>query len=292
MKKRPTMEEILQMLEECKRAIGEYIDGDADYQNDISEKIAVYSMTKNCYDFAVASMKSLLINSNVDKIYLIGDGGFPKDLPDVIVPMEVDTKKYISPISPNNESRYTHYCLIRLAFYDIFKQYDQILSMDYDTIVDKDISPIFDINLGDKYYIGGVKETYRSVRKILGYYSGATFQQMNGGYTEPDLYVNAGVLLMNLRKIREDGLGKASLEEVNRTYYLLPEQDILNILANGKVYLLPDKYNSQKFTPQSFEPCVYHFLGDSKKAENPIVEKYSKISWDQVMKHRKVVYGK
>lgn len=49
-------------------------------------KAAVYTGTKNLYREMVTASKSLLINSDVDKIYLlVEDDEFPLEIPDVIV---------------------------------------------------------------------------------------------------------------------------------------------------------------------------------------------------------------
>ena len=53
-------------------------------------RTAVYTGTRNLYPFMVAAAKSLLIHSNVEKIYfLIEDDVFPYELPSEIVTINV-----------------------------------------------------------------------------------------------------------------------------------------------------------------------------------------------------------
>ena len=55
-------------------------------------------------------------------------------------------------------------------------------------------------------------------------------------------YVNTGVLLMNLKKIREDNMTQKFIKLSKRTYDF-QAQDILNIACYGKILTLPPKYN-------------------------------------------------
>jgi len=53
-------------------------------------KVAAYSGTRNVYYRMIPAVKSLLKNSDVDKVYLlIEDDIFPYDLPDKIVPINI-----------------------------------------------------------------------------------------------------------------------------------------------------------------------------------------------------------
>ena len=80
----------------------------------------------------------------------------------------------------------------------IVPQYKKMLYLDVDIIVNTDLSELYDVNLEGNYY-GGVRHPT--------YYLGNW-----GGHCKlldiPDLhsYINAGVLLINLEKIREDNL--------------------------------------------------------------------------------------
>ena len=67
--------------------------------------------------------------------------------------------------------------------------YDKIIYCDVDTVIIKDLSPLFNLGINN-YCIAGVKENrdsaYCKMLKI-----------------KNNTYFNAGVLLMNLKKIRE-----------------------------------------------------------------------------------------
>lgn len=53
-------------------------------------RTAVYTGTRNLYPYMIAAAKSLLVHSNVDKIYfLIEDDKFPYELPPKTVTINV-----------------------------------------------------------------------------------------------------------------------------------------------------------------------------------------------------------
>jgi len=73
--------------------------------------------------------------------------------------------------------------LLRAAYSKIFPNLDRILSIDMDTIVNENISDLWDLDLTN-YYIAAVEETELS--------------------EEEGSYFNMGVAMLNLKKIRED----------------------------------------------------------------------------------------
>ena len=141
-------------------------------------KYAVYTGTKNLYYDMIPAVKSMLINSDVDKIYLlIEDDKFPIELPKEVECINVSGQTYFKPDGPIMKSQFSYMALMRAALPKVFPDLDTILSLDVDTIVDKDISDIWDIPLGDKYYFAAAPEVKRSENGFV--------------------YTNAGVTLFN-----------------------------------------------------------------------------------------------
>ena len=73
--------------------------------------------------------------------------------------------------------------LLRVFYTKLFPHLDKIIAFDNDTIVNKNVSELWDIDLGDNY-MAGVRDTEKFNRNML--------------------YVNVGVIIYNLKKIRED----------------------------------------------------------------------------------------
>ena len=73
--------------------------------------------------------------------------------------------------------------LMRAVYSKLFPDLDKILSLDLDTIVNEDISNLWDIDMSN-YYVAGVRDTPE--------------------FNKNGLYINGGVLMYNLDKIRKD----------------------------------------------------------------------------------------
>ena len=93
-------------------------------------KAAVYSGTRNIYEKLLPSAKSLLMHSNVDKIYfLIEDDDFPYALPPEIECINIRNQTYFPIDGPNFNNVCTYMVLMRAAYAKIFPHLDKILSL-------------------------------------------------------------------------------------------------------------------------------------------------------------------
>ena len=145
----------------------------------------------------------------------------------------------------------------RLVLPSLLSQYQKCIYLDGDIIVNKDLSEFFNIDLEDNY-VGGVKD-----------FDHGDWHHKNLADLGIDnsQYINAGVLLMNLKKLRGDKiedkfkwLFKNKLE-----YCRFLDQDILNACCYGKIRLLSRRYNSMC----TFEyPLIVHFAGGQKPWKN------------------------
>lgn len=227
---------------------------------------AAYTVTRNQYDRVVPSIKSLMINSEVEKIYLlIEDDKFPVELPKEVECINVSRQKYFRSMGPNNVYPCAYMSMMRAALYKVLPDVDTVLSLDVDTIVDGDISGLWECALDD-YYFAAVPEPDRC--------------QMYKFYT------NIGVALFNLEKLR-DGKGDEIINALNQRRYMILEQDCLNELCQGAIALLPSIYNKCDFTAPCDDPAIVHYAGIRDWQDIPLVQKYKDIPWEEVRRPAK-----
>ena len=228
-------------------------------------KYAVYTGTRNLYDNMVPAVKSMLINSDVDKIYLlIEDDKFPVDLPKEVECINVSDQKYFKPDGPNMKSPFSYMALMRAALPKVFPDLDTILSLDVDTIVDKDISDIWDLPLGDQYYFAATPEVKRSENGLV--------------------YTNAGVTLFNLKKLRDDGKVDEVIDVLNTAYFRWVDQDVLNYLCQGRIYEMPSDYNDTPYTKRPNAIKIKHYAGMKEYGEMSYFKKYRAIPFSEIRK--------
>ena len=204
-------------------------------------KVAAYCGTRNLYPHMLTAAKSLMINSSIDKIYfMIEDDKFPFLLPKCIECINVVNQTYFKPDGPNFRSQFTYMALIRAALTKLLPDEDLVLSLDVDTIIDQNIDELWDIDMTNKY-IAGVTEPKRSTGSFL--------------------YLNFGVVLLNLKLLRDNKLDNNMIYCLNRFHYQFDVQDCHNDKCQGHIYKLDNKYNATPFCGKITERKIIHYAG-------------------------------
>ena len=226
-------------------------------------RVAVYMGTRNYYGMMVAAAKSLLKHTRVDRVwFLIEDDAFPEEfgpLPDVIRCKNVSGQTWLTPDGPNYGAHWTYTCLLPVAYPEIFPEEKRVLRLDDDTIVEKDIGPLFDMDLEDNY-TAMVEEPVR------------------GKF--PFRYFNAGVTLMDLEKFRETGIYRKMIRMLNSQVCTAMEQDAFNVFCQGQIKKIGPEWNmAEHITEHHDDPYITHYAGCLKPRGEQVFEEYRKAEW-------------
>lgn len=218
------------------------------------DKVAVYAGTRNIYDQMYVCMKSLLLNNKMDRVFLlIEDDEFPYPIPENVHVVNVSEQKWFVPGSPNYGSKWSYMTMLRCVFGDMFPNEDKILWLDCDTIVDEDITDLFEMNMDGYMYAGAMepnkcKDVFR--------------------------YINCGILVMNLDMIRRLNREQEMVMFLNQYEFNFPDQDIINLLCQGWIRLIGSEYNANPFTTPCQRPKIYHFAAMNNFFEHWAWKKY------------------
>lgn len=151
--------------------------------------------------------------------------------PDSFVKKLDATKLFAAdPPEANMQTRFTPCCMLRLYADQIPELPERILYLDNDVICRQDISEFYDRNMEGQELAG-----------VLDYYGSWFFRNH---FWKRD-YINSGVLLLNLKKIRRSGLFAACRKMCREKEMFMPDQSAINKLATHKV-LVDRKYNEQR----------------------------------------------
>ena len=224
----------------------------------VSVKAAVYCGTRNVYQDMVIAVNSLLSNTKVDRVYLLTeDDEFPYSMPANVHTINVSGQTYFDRGGINYHNGWTWMVLMRCALHRVLPELDRVLSLDTDTIVDADISELWDLDL-DGYYLAAAKEPYK------------TNQQGR-------LYINAGVMMQNLKMLR-DGKGDELIHALNTKIYGFCDQDCINEYCQGHILEIPSAYNVNNFTEYTSTPKIIHYAGINSKRWRmyPLVQQYKR----------------
>lgn len=209
----------------------------------LTELISITNKTKetvNCYIFTMdlTRIKPEYTSIKDEQIEFLNKVIKTKNSENSVIKIDV-TDLYEKEFGKcKNESAYcTPYTLLRLLADLVPEIPDKILYLDIDMMADDDISKLYNIDVSD-YEYAAVKEKYGSVLLY------------------PD-YINAGMLLLNMKKIKETGLLEKARSLIKSKKMLFADQDAI-YKATTKKMILPRIYNEQsKFNRKGTVIC--HF---------------------------------
>lgn len=189
----------------------------------------------------------------------------------------------------------------RLGIPETFADVDRVLYLDCDIVVERDISELFDLELDEHEEIAaapavGVIQAARRGRIIQ--HAGrmlplSDYLRAWVAKDQLESYFNSGVVLFDLKKIREKKPEfRKEVMNLMANDYQMPDQDILNILFEGRVKLLPLKWNFQNpslyyddlpphlltdVEAAGAEPSIIHFVTERKPWNTPGVRRADKF---------------
>ena len=181
----------------------------------------------------------------------------------------------------------------------LFPNLDKIIYIDADTIVLKDVSKLFTIDIANNYI--GVTRDCEIIRSsnLYGEKYSDYFTKILGLKNIKN-YFQAGVMIVNLKKWREDKIQQKLLErlkEVKKPQFV--DQDILNSVCQENVMFIEQNWNytwhipiidkqyyqhigipyNRNYEKAKIQPYIIHFTGQNFKPLNYPWLPESKLFW-------------
>ena len=238
------------------------------------KNVAIYPVSRAYAHKVTPSIKSLMVNTDVDKVILMTETDELNEyLPECVEVMNVSDNRYFSPYSLNaTRSHHAYLCEMRVAFAE-FLHYDRVLSLDADTLVLRDIGDEpWTLDLEGCHY-GGSPEPLISDRR-----------------GRP--YANAGVLLFDLNRIRMDKLAIVMVDALNNYSYQWLEQDCL--FEHLRLKPLGSEWNACQFTDPVPDSQIKskHFAYDCTWEYDDRFHFFDAMSWNVVEDQWRARHGK
>ena len=164
--------------------------------------------------------------------------------------------------SPNEKAYCTPYTLIRLLADMIPNMPDKILYLDIDIMANDDILKLYNID-------------------IMGYEYAAVKEKYGCWLIRPD-YINAGVLLMNLKEMKETKLLEKGRKLLQNKKYLFADQDAIYWSTTRKK-LINRVYNEQSKV-NGKKTVLCHFCKRLKFLPYPHTTNYKQWNIDKIHK--------
>ena len=200
--------------------------------------IVVYTITNNFAEKIQPSIKSLKEHNADVFVVVVAE---MNNVPNADRVINVSGQTYIKQNSPNYNTPFSHMCLMKVL-YPVLMEYDKVIHMDADTIIVDSLAPIWEIDLTGKWF--------------------AAADEKRGEYHPFGAqYFNAGVMVMNLKQMREDNAAQIMADHLNNHRETYVEQDALNKFGKGKIVEFDTRYNESFATDFSNNPAVIHYAG-------------------------------
>lgn len=151
----------------------------------------------------------------------------------------------------------------------------KIIHIDADIIVNLDINELWQVDIGDK--ILAVVPEFDDPSKC------ANFGLVTDGFVKPENYFNAGVMVMNLEKWRnEEEKIMDGVKFVTEKKYPFMEQEALNYCYSEEALHLPRKFNvhvreQPRFSDTPIERKLYHYLGRDGSLGLDMRDKFNRL---------------
>ncbi len=164
--------------------------------------------------------------------------------------------------------RWRQEAFFRYYSIEMFPEYDRVLWLDADILVRGSIKDLYNTDLEDKSFAGVYDITSNPVER-LGLHD----------------YINSGVLVINLKKLRETGKMAEFWEMIASPGYTaeLPDQDALNIVFEQDIKILDIIWNTFLFIPEEYadylidRSVIIHFISKYKPWKVEDTEYFCKV---------------
>lgn len=195
----------------------------------------------------------------------------------------IDAEKLFDEKMPsklNISSRFTKYAHYRLLFPLLIPE-DKLLHIDADCVINGDLWDLWLTEMDDNYLVGreDMGANHYNLKKPI-------------GLRPFDVYVNAGVLLMNLKKIREDNLPEKWFYEINNNRYQAGDQCVLNKTCKNKILPLDNEYNVSVSTGLNIlkdDIKIMHYAGEKPFNSNKVT--FPQFYFRNIKEYRKLIDG-
>lgn len=177
---------------------------------------------------------------------------------------------------------------------------DKCIYLDGDMLILGDLRELYAEDIDD-YYVAGVKSpSYCMTSKIRE----ENIRRLS--LSSMDQYINAGVMLMNLKKMREVSMEDDFMDMLEQNRGQTNDQDIINVQCFGFIKTLPFRFNYQleasamgnaalqkvfsdyEMIKNNESPLIIHYSSSSVKPWKSLEYRFSNLWWEYF---RKTLYG-
>lgn len=216
--------------------------------------VSLYSMIKNAskeYKYHVYILHTDITEETKKKVFDLANDNFEISFEDVT--------DYLDSIADKLPLRdyYSKTTYFRMFIAEMFPEYDKAIYIDSDTIVQGDISKMYNTDIREAY-VGACHE--QAMVQVDEY---GTYAERVVGVSRYNFF-NAGVLLINCDKFRIKFVLDKFIQYLHTyNFVVTQDEDYLNLICKDHVYWLDQRWNTEIFGNIDYpieEACVLHYI--------------------------------
>lgn len=256
----------------------------------INNKIPIVLITDSNYAMQVSVViSSIIANKNDSTIYdiFILANNLKKEDQEKLLTLSTNNT-HIEIIDMNgkytnlpNKTHWSNAIFLKFDISNIIKNYDKIIYLDADIIVQKDLTDLYNVNLKDNYaaVVPDIAQVLKKEEILKDYFN----------------YFCAGMILFNAKKIREENLVEKMLQCYldNNEKFLSLEQDIFNYIFGKKIIHIHPKFQYITLYDNFFPKNLLNFYRlknqNELKEENLVILHYATM---RPWKYSNLAYGR
>ena len=234
--------------------------------------VALQSIKDNAsrdFNYKVHVLHTGITERMMKETFLLEDDNFKIDFEDV--------SGYLASIGDRLPVRdyYSKTTYFRLFIPEMFPSYDKAIYIDSDTVVQGDMSKLYEIDLGDRY-VGACHEQAMVQVDEFGTYA----ERVVG--VDRNNFFNAGMLLINCDAWRKYRVLDKFIDYLGiYNFVVTQDEDYLNLICKDHVLWLDQRWNTEVFGEIPYpieEAYVIHYIMTSKPWHYPDC-RYGEIFW-------------
>ncbi len=232
-----------------------------------------YACDDNFVKYTVVSLYSMIKNASRDykyQVYVLHTGISEKMMQAVLdlendnfdIAFE-DVSEYLHSIADRLPLRdyYSKTTYYRLVIAEMFPQYRKAIYIDSDTIVQGDISELYNTDIGDAY-LGGCHE--QAMVQVDEY---GTYVEKVIGISRHNFF-NAGMVLINCDRFRRGAVLDKFIDLLHiYNFVVTQDEDYLNLICKDHVYWLDQRWNTEIFGEIAYpieQAKILHYIMTNK----------------------------
>ncbi len=146
---------------------------------------------------------------------------------------------------PSNAGLVTFYSVF---IPEIFPSYEKAIFLDADLIIEKDVADLYRIDMEDKAFAGALDFQMINAVQSNALNKEYPIREYFNNILKLDCfnYINTGVFLVNISKLKEKNFFQRALDFIKDTVILYPDQDVYNKILSDSIKIISPEWNYQE----------------------------------------------